>query len=76
MMAQEMYEKSVQLEKEVDACRHLIQRWIPHMTSQMHDVDKMREEFEDLINGLPSSVVEDDDDEETFGKVKTEEGWE
>ena len=70
MMAQEMYEKAEQLEREVDLCRNLIQEWLPYMTL------KMQQEFEDLVNSLPSSVVEDDDDEETFGKVQTEEGWE
>ena len=49
MMAQEMFEENKALQAEVDALRSLIERWIPHMTSQMHDVDKMREEFEDSL---------------------------
>ena len=48
-MAQEMYEENKVLQAEVDGFRSLIERWIPHMTSQMHDVDKMREEFEDAL---------------------------
>ena len=58
MMAQEMYEKVEQLEREVDLCRNLIQEWLPYMAS------KMQQEFEDLVNGLPSSVVEDDEDDD------------
>ena len=57
MMAQEMFEENKVLQAEVDALRSLIERWIPHMTSQMHDVDKMREEFEDSLE------IEDDEEE-------------
>ena len=49
MMAQDMFEENKVLQAEVDGFRSLIERWIPHMTSQMHDVDKMREEFEDSL---------------------------
>jgi len=58
MMAQDMFEENKVLQAEVDGFRSLIERWIPHMTSQMHDVDKMREEFED-------SLENEDEDEET-----------
>ena len=58
MMAQDMFEENKVLQAEVDGFRSLIERWIPHMTSQMHDVDKMREQFED-------SLENEDEDEET-----------
>jgi len=58
MMAQDMFEENKVLQAEVDGFRSLIERWIPHMTSQMHDVDKMREQFE-------NSLENEDEDEET-----------
>ena len=58
MMAQDMFEENKVLQAEVDGFRSLIERWIPHMTSQMHDVDKMREQFED-------SLENEDEEEET-----------
>ena len=58
MMAQDMFEENKVLQAEVDGFRSLIERWIPHMTSQMHDVDKMREQFE-------GSLENEDEDEET-----------
>ena len=58
MMAQDMFEENKVLQKELDGVRSLIERWIPHMTSQMHDVDKMREQFE-------NSLENEDEDEET-----------
>ena len=64
MMAQEMFEENKVLQAEVNALRSLIERWIPHMTSQMHDVDKMREEFED-------SLENEDDEEEACEEC----GW-
>ena len=63
MMAQDMFEENKVLQDEVDALRSLIERWIPHMTSQMHDVDKMREEFEDSL--------ENEDEEEACEEC----GW-
>ena len=56
MIAQEWYEKAEQLKSEIDLCRNLIQEWLPYMTS------KMQQEFEDLVNSLPSSSAEYDED--------------
>ena len=62
MMAQDMFEENKVLRKELDGVRSLIERWIPHMTSQMHDVDKMREEFEEGVQSLPSSEIDEEEE--------------
>lgn len=63
MMAQDMYEENKVLQSEIDALKSLIERWIPHMTSQMHDVDKMRDDFEEVVQSLPSSEIDEEDDD-------------
>ena len=64
MMAQEMYEENKVLQSEIDALKSLIESWIPEMTPQilvMNDINKMREEFEEAIQSLPSSEMDEDE---------------
>ena len=70
MMAQDMFEENKVLQAEVDGFRSLIERWIPHMTSQMHDVDKMRDDFEEVVLDELAGIPEITDREfDTLDKI-------
>ena len=75
MMAQEMYEENQVLESEIKSLKSLISDlddFLIRCNPQSAEEDRIIGELQERIR----SIDEDDDDEETFGKVQTEEGWE
>lgn len=75
MMAQEMYEENQVLESEIKSLKSLISDlddFLIRCNPQSAEEDRIIGELQERIR----SIDEDDDDEETFDKVQTEEGWE
>ena len=53
-----MYEENKVLQDEVDALKSLIEEHLPAMTG------KMREEFEEAVQSLPSSEIDEEDSDD------------